>query len=149
MKYTISDDGLELIKQHEGFRSAAYLCPAGVLTIGYGHTSDVHGGMNITQTEADDFLREDVRSAAACVSAAVRTPLNQHEADACISFVFNLGCGAFRSSTLLRLINDGDMEGAAGQFIRWNKATVDGVLQPLAGLTHRRAAEAEMFMRSA
>jgi len=149
VKYTASQDAIDLVKHFEGCKLAAYICPAGILTIGVGHTADVHGGMTITQGEADAFLVEDLRGAANCLNSSVSVPLNQHEADACISFIFNLGCGAFRGSTLCKLLNAGDVDGAAAQFQRWDKARVKGELVPLAGLTARRAAETELFERSA
>ena len=141
----ISADGLEFIKQAEGCRLAAYLDSVGVPTVGYGHTLDVHGGMRITQQEADDFLREDLRSVYACIRAYVTVPLSQGQFDALCSFIFNLGCGAFRKSTLLRMLNAGDYEGAEGQFGRWVHAG-DSIL---AGLVKRRAGEAEMFSETA
>jgi lysozyme len=150
MKYTISEDGLALIKKYEGLRLAAYICPAGKLTVGYGHTGeDVHAGTCVTELEADTLLRKDAHAAENCLGSAIQTPLSQSEADACISFIFNLGCGAFRGSTLARYLNAGDFDAAAGQFKRWDKATVNGVLTPLAGLTARREAEEALFTRSA
>lgn len=150
MKYAISEDGLALIKKHEGLRLDTYVCPAGKLTIGYGHTGeDVHAGDRITELEADALLRKDVHAAETCLNSAIQTPLNQSEADACISFIFNIGCGAFRSSTLARYLNAGDFDAAANEFKRWNKARVNGVLTPLPGLTARRKDEEELFVRSA
>lgn len=141
MKRT-SDAGISLIKRFEGLRLEAYLDAVGVWTIGYGHTGpDVFRGRTITEEEADALLRKDLGSAENCVRAAVSVPISQGEFDALVSFVFNLGCGALRRSTLLRLLNGGDHDGAALEFAKWNKA--DGKV--LAGLTRRRAAEAELF----
>lgn len=136
-----SQRGLDLIKQFEGLKLTAYLCPANVWTIGYGTTKGVTKGMTITAQRAEELLREDVAAFERGVSAAVRVPLEQHEFDALVSFAYNVGLGAFRTSTLLRLLNAGDKAGAAKQFDRWNKAAG----KPLAGLTRRRAAERKLF----
>lgn len=138
---TLSPAGLRLIKEFEGLSLKAYVCPAGVLTIGYGTTRGVKPGQVISEAEAEAMLREDVRQFERGVSEAVKVPLAQHEFDALVSFAYNVGLGAFRTSTLLRLLNKGDKAGAAAQFGRWNKAKG----KVLAGLTRRRAAERAMF----
>lgn len=137
----ISADGLEFIKQAEGCRLTAYQDSVGVWTIGVGHTKGVIPGQIITQGIADSLLEEDLQDVYTCIYANVHVPLSQGQTDALVSFIFNLGCGSFKKSTLLRMLNAGDFEGACGQFQRWNKA---GNLT-LAGLTKRRAGEAEMF----
>ncbi len=137
----ISKAGLDLIKQFEGLYLNAYRCPAGVPTIGYGHTAGVAMGQTITQQQADEYLRRDVRQFERAVSRLVRVPLTQGQFDALVSFAFNLGEGALAQSTLLRLLNDGDHAGAAAQFDRWNKA--GGRVLP--GLVRRRAAERALF----
>lgn len=139
----VSDEGLELIKRFEGCRLTAYQDSVGIWTIGYGHTGPlVVEGQTITEQEADGLLRHDARIAENCVAKLVTVPLTQNEFDALCSFVFNLGCGNFRNSTLLRKLNAGDYDGAAAEFKRWDKAGG----QVLAGLTRRREAEAEMFV---
>ena len=137
----ISDRGLELIKEFEGCKLVAYLDSVNVPTIGYGHTKDVRIGDRCTKEQADEWLREDVQDAEACVNREVTAAINQNEFDALCSFVFNLGCGNFRKSTLLRKLNDSDYDGASLEFSRWNMA---GGLE-LAGLTRRRAAEEALF----
>ena len=137
----ISADGLEFIKQAEGCKLAAYKDSVGVLTIGVGHTKDVHGGMHITEAEAMALLEDDLQDVYRCIEAYVHVPLSQGQFDSLCSFIFNLGCGAFKGSTLLNLLNKGDYEGAAAQFKRWDHA---GDVK-LAGLTKRRLGEAEMF----
>lgn len=137
----ISKAGLDLIKQFEGLYLNAYRCPAGVPTIGYGHTAGVAMGQTITQQQADDYLRRDVRQFERAVSRLARVPLTQGQFDALVSFAFNLGEGALAQSTLLRLLNAGDYAGAAAQFDRWNKA--GGRVLP--GLVRRRAAERALF----
>lgn len=137
----ISKAGLDLIKQFEGLYLKAYRCPAGVPTIGYGHTAGVAMGQTITQQQADDYLRRDVRQFERAVERLVKVPLTQGQFDALVSFAFNLGEGALAQSTLLRLLNAGDYAGAAAQFDRWNKA--GGRVLP--GLVRRRAAERALF----
>ena len=137
----ISEAGLDLIREHEGCRLEAYRDSVGVLTLGYGHTRGVKAGDTCTPMQADEWLREDIHHAETCVDKCVSVPLTQGEFDALVSFAVNLGCGALRGSTLLRLVNDGRMDDAAEQFGRWNHA---GGIE-LAGLTARRKAEQELF----
>lgn len=138
----ISEAGLDLIKSHEGFRSDAYLCPAGVWTIGYGHTGDVEEGQSVTEEEAEELLLRDVAFAEDAINSLVEVELSQQMFDALVCFVYNVGVGAFEQSTLLRLLNQGQMEKAAEQFLRWNKAGG----KELAGLTRRREAERALFL---
>lgn len=139
-----------LVKHFEGLYPKAYLCPAGVPTVGFGHTGpDVRLGMTITEAQAEQLLAADLAEAAAVVDKYVRVPLPENPRGALASFVFNLGGGAFASSTLLRLLNLGDTAGAAEQFGRWTKAKVNGVSVDLPGLVARRAAEAALFSSGA
>lgn len=138
----ISEVGLDLIKSHEGFRSDAYLCPAGVWTIGYGHTGDVEEGQSVTEEEAEELLLQDVAFAEDAVNSLVEVELSQQMFDALVCFVYNVGVGAFEQSTLLRFLNQGQMEEAAEQFLRWNKAGG----KELTGLTRRREAERDLFL---
>lgn len=136
--------GRRLIKEHEGEKLTAYVCPAGVLTIGVGHTGkDVKPGMTITAEESDKLLQSDLQSAEQAVIRMVKVAITQNQFDALVSFVFNVGAGAFRSSTMLRLLNDRDYFGTADEFPRWNK----GGGKVLPGLTKRRAAERALFLR--
>jgi lysozyme len=139
----ISDNGLELIKSFEGLYLKAYLCPAKVWTIGYGHTGNVKPGDVINRQQADELLRQDVEEFVAIVNTAVKVPLTQNQFDSLVSFVYNVGADAFRKSTLLRKLNAGDYAGAAQEFERWNKA--HGVVLP--GLVKRRKKERELFER--
>lgn len=137
----ISNAGLDLIKSFEGLRLQAYLCPAGVPTIGYGSTgAHVKMGMTITANEADELLRQDVSRFERGVFK-LTGPISQHRFDALVSFAFNLGISALAGSTLLKMHKAGNHEAAAGQFGRWNKAGG----KVLAGLTRRRAAEATLY----
>ena len=137
----LSEKGFDLIKKYEGLKLKAYKCPAGIWTIGYGSTYGIKEGMEITEAEADEMLRRDVHTAEVCVNGAVTVPLTQGEYDALVSFVFNLGCGKFRGSTLLRRLNSADYDGAAAEFLRWTRAAG----QELSGLVARRKAEKERF----
>lgn len=132
----------DIVKEFEGLRLEAYKCPAGVWTIGYGHTRGVIPGDVITEAEAEALLAEDLEDSEDAVRAFVNVELNQNQFDALVSFVYNLGSGNFNSSTLLRKLNNGDYLGAANEFNRWNKA--GGVV--LSGLVRRRNAEANLFI---
>ena len=141
-----SDQGIALIKHHEGVRLTAYADPVGVWTIGYGHTTaagppKVERGMKITDAGADAILRQDLAKFEGYVSSAVKVPLNQNEFDALVSFTFNLGPGNLRSSTLLKKLNAGDRAGAADEFLKWTKAGG----KTLPGLVKRREAERALF----
>lgn len=138
----ISDAGLAIIKEFESLQLKAYLCPAQVWTIGYGHTGGVQKGQVIDESEADAFLREDVEKFEECVSYAV-PDLTQPQFDACVSLAFNIGCNAFAQSTLVKMLKAGNVAGAADQFLRWNK----GGGKVLPGLTRRRTAERELFLQ--
>lgn len=148
-----SDNGIALLKAHEGLRLEAYP-DAGYgwsrATIGYGHTSQagppaVTKGMKITAVGAEEILRSDLVAFENAVRSAVHVPLNQNQFDALVSFTFNLGPGNLKTSTLLKKLNAGDYAGAADQFPRWNKSNG----KVLAGLTKRRAAERQMFLTPA
>ena len=144
MTFTISSKGLDLIKSFEGCELKAYTCPAGVLTIGYGHTGPaVHAGMEICCAEAEELLKTDLIKFERVVDNHVTVPIKQCQFDALVSFTYNCGGDALKNSTLLRLLNAKDYEGAAGQFGRW----VNGSDGPLPGLIRRREAEEELFRR--
>ena len=137
----VSDKGLALIKEFEGCKLTAYKDSVGVWTIGYGHTRSARQGMVITQAQADELLALDVAAHAAGVYKALQVKLEQHQFDAVVSLAFNVGVSAVRNSTLMKMINRGDVKPAAAQFDRWNKAGG----KVLAGLTRRRAAERKMY----
>ena len=137
----ISRKGIELIKRFEGLRLKAYKCPAGVLTIGFGHTRGVLENKTITEKEAVKLLKEDLEIFEKAVKNFTKIPINQNEYDALVSFVYNIGQTAFKNSTLLKKLNNGDKIGAANQFLRWNKAGG----KVLNGLVKRREAEKKLF----
>lgn len=143
----ISAAGLELVKFFEGLRLTAYVDPVGVLTIGWGHTgADVDPGQTITKKQAEDLLIADLVHHEEYVDQIVEVPLNDNQRSALVSFAFNVGNGALASSTLLRKLNDGDYSGAADEFLRWVKGTVNGQKVTLAGLVKRRKAERQLFL---
>jgi len=137
----ISNKGIELIKKHEGLRLSAYQCSAGVWTIGYGHTGNVTPDMTITLAEAEELLRKDLLTAETAVNAAYLA-VNQNQFDALVSFVFNIGKGAFGKSTLLKkaVVNPDDPS-IRDEFMKW----VNGGGQRLPGLVKRRNDEANLY----
>lgn len=163
-------EAVDLIKSFEGIPDGdkstvnidAYLCPAGIWTIGWGHAIvdnavQLKGPENmararalypggITREQAEALLSGDLIPRAAALSRLLKVDLDDAEFGALIALVFNIGMGNLSASTLLRLLNAGDKAGAAEQFLAWDKARVNGVLQSLAGLTRRRRAERALFM---
>ena len=135
------DAGLALIKHFEGFRAKAYVCPAGILTIGYGTTSCVRRGQIVSEAQAEALLRADVVKFEKTVKDLVRVALTHAQFDALVSFVYNVGPGNFRSSTLLKKINAGLLNEVPAQMMRWNR----GGGRVLAGLTTRRNSEGQLF----
>lgn len=136
-------NGLTLIKQFEGLRLQAYKCPADRWTIGYGHTADVSANDVITEAQAISLLCQDVAESERAVNQYVHVPLTKNQFDALVSFVFNLGVGNFRTSTLLKKLNAGDDNGAAQEFGRWIHAGG----KALPGLVRRREAERALFLK--
>ena len=133
---------LGLIKKWEGLRLTAYQCSAGVWTIGYGSTGPgIAKGVKWTQAQADKRLDDDLRRFAGGVFAAVSRQATPEQLGAMISLAYNIGIGAFRSSTLLRKFNGGDVIGAGDQFLRWNRAGG----KVIDGLTNRRRDELAVY----
>lgn len=143
----IGPKGLAIIKYFEGFHSEPYLDPIGIPTIGWGSIWD-HDGARITmnrapvsRSEATKLLRRELIHIYETISRFVSVELNQHEFDALCSFIYNLGSGNFRSSTLRQKLNRGDREGAANEFWKWRRA--GGKILP--GLVKRRQFEEDLF----
>jgi lysozyme len=142
MPRQITAAGLELIKSFEERRYIAYKpTPNDVWTIGDGHTKGVKEGDICDDPQADAWLIEDSAGAAAEVDSDVTVALTDDEFDALVCLTFNIGRGAFRGSTLLKRLDAGDYQGAAQQFLVWNKQAG----KELAGLGRRRAAEKALF----
>ena len=138
----ISAEGLSLIKKFEGCELKAYCSDANVLTIGYGVTKGVTEDMEISQEEAESLLQEEMHEYEGYINDMVKVPLEQHQFDAMVSWVFNLGSGNLSSSTLLKKLNNSEYDEVPAQIRRWNKAGG----KVLDGLIRRREAEAKMFM---
>lgn len=136
-----SEEGKALIKKFEGCELKAYLCPAQVWTIGYGHTAGVNEGDVCTQEDADRMLAEDLEEFEGYVREAVSVPLEQNEFDALVAWTYNLGPGNLRSSTMLKKLNDSKFEDVPSEMRRWNKSGG----KVLDGLVRRREAEALLF----
>ena len=136
------DAAAKIISDFEGEKLLAYKCPAGIWTIGFGHTGpDVNPTMRITSSDAVRLLYDDMLEADKAIDELVEVPLRENPRAALISFIFNVGRNAFRTSTLLKLINAGNFPAASSQFARWNKA--GGVVLP--GLVKRRHHEKILF----
>jgi len=132
-----------LLKKFEGCKLKAYRCPAGVWTIGYGHTSaagapEVVQGMTITKADANDILRRDLTKYEQGVEALVKQPLTQNQFDVLVDFAYNAGIGALKSSTLLKKVNAADFDAVPAELMKWTK----GGGKVLPGLVARRRAEA-------
>ncbi|CAK0768518.1 lysozyme [Gammaproteobacteria bacterium] len=143
LKLRTSQAGIELIKRFEGLRLRVYRDAAGLLTVGYGHLlkPGEKFAAGITEKQAELILVADLVSSEEAVRKWVDVALTQGQFDALVSFVFNVGVGSFRGSTLLRKLNAGDVAEAAGEFGRWNKAGGKVV----EGLVRRRVVEREVF----
>lgn len=169
---SINQAGLDLIKSFEGIPDGdkttpnfdPYLDPVGIWTIGYGHAITVGGKFlrgaadkqrayalypgGITLKQAEDLLNGELVNYGRDVLAAVKVELTDNQFAALVSFAFNAGVSALRSSTLLKKLNNGDYTGAAAEFAKWNKGTINGKKVELKGLTRRRAAEAALFLKA-
>ena len=143
-----SKNCVDLIKSFEGYSKNAYKCPANVITIGWGSTmyqdgSKIKMGDTITEEEAEDLLMWELDKKSIGLHGL---KLNQNQADSLLSFIFNLGIGAFKKSTLYRKINLNPWDSTIrAEFLKWNKARVGGKLIELRGLTRRRDAEANLY----
>ena len=141
----LSQRGIDLIKQFEGYSSKAYPDPAtggAPWTIGYGTTNGVRPGMIITAEQAEKMLRDDVAKFESGVSSLITAPTTQGQFDAMVSLAYNIGLGNFGKSTLLKKHNARCYTCAADQFRVWNRANG----KVMNGLTKRRAAERQVYM---
>lgn len=141
----ISDNGIALIKQNEGLRLKVYADVAGHLTVGYGHKDDsMTLGDTITQDQADQFLQDDIAAVVSGLNSALQVTVTQNQFDALCDFAFNLGLEREETSTMFKLINQGDFADAANQFPLWCHA--GGVV--VQDLVNRRAQEQALFLSS-
>ena len=141
MPRRINAAGKKLVMEFEGLRLAAYRCPAGLWTIGYGHTATVYSTMTVTADEAAKLLDADLRRAADHVTDLVRVELSNNQFAALTAFCFNVGPGALAGSTLRQLLNRGWYSQVPVQLKRWCK--IKGRI--MQGLVRRRAAEATLW----
>lgn len=144
----LSAYALGKIKQWEGLRLTAYQDQAGVWTIGYGHTGpEVVKGLTITTAKATQLLKKDIAWAEKAVNDLVKVELTDNQFGALVSFVFNVGTAAFKSSTLLRKLNTRQYTAVPSELAKWNKITVGGKKVTNKGLVNRRAAEAGLWAK--
>lgn len=149
----MSEAGLRALCQWEqgpegGPALKVYLDSAGKETIGYGHLVKAGESFSkgISPQGAIDILREDVVSAERCVNMFLLRPVEQHQFDALVMLTFNVGGGAFSKSTVLKMVNEGEIAKAAAGFMLFDKIRVNGVLKFSQGLCNRRNAERDMFL---
>lgn len=143
-----SSVGINLISSFEDLKLDAYLCPAGVWTIGFGTTvypdgTKVKKGDKCTAEQAKSYFAYDLKRFEKAVNSGLSVVVNQNQFDALVSLTYNIGETAFKKSTLLAKLNKGDLKGAADQFAVWNK----GGGQVLKGLVRRRAEERDLFLK--
>lgn len=144
----INQKGVDLIKRWEGLKTKAYQDVAGIWTIGYGHTTAAGGlkvtpGLVITEKQAEDILRQDLKKFEDQVSSLVKVDLTDNQFAALVSFHYNTG--ALGRSTLLKKVNSKDFNAVPDEFLKWNKATVNGKLVEVKGLTNRRKDEVKLW----
>ena len=140
MVMKISEAGIKLICKWEEFRSYAYVCPAGLWTIGYGHTDRVKPTDKIDLAQGEAYLRQDLEIVERCLNA-LELELNQNQYDALCSLIFNIGIGKFKRSTLLKYLQAKQYDKASAEFLKWRKANG----KVLKGLEARRKDEQELF----
>lgn len=138
----ISQNGIDFIKSVESFASHAYQ-DAGGFSIGYGHYMGKQPVMQtVTPQQAEDLLVKDLQTAEAAVHNYVKVPITQNQHDAMVSLAFNIGSGAFMNSSVVRLLNAGDVQGAADAFRLWDKS--QGAVNN--ALVARRESERAVFL---
>ena len=150
----ISKQGEKLIKKYEQFRNHPYIDAVGVPTIGWGNTF-YEDGSKVTMrdepvtVDRGNKLHENIlKKFEAAVEKYVTATLRQNQFDALVSLAYNIGSGNFKSSTLLKRVNNDPNDSDIGkQFKRWNKGRINGYLRELKGLTKRRNEEAYLYFK--
>jgi lysozyme len=143
--YNIPPQALELVQRFEGFSAKPYRCPAGHLTIGWGHMlreGEIFPAEGIDSDRATGLLLADMQEAARAVTRLITAPLNENRLSALLSFTFNLGAGALQRSTLRRKVNRGESNDIPKEFSKWVWAGG----RKLPGLIARRTAEARLYI---
>ena len=138
----ITESTVNLIKTFEGFRAHAYKDVGGLYTVGYGQQDGVTEGMQVTVFEADQMLRQKLARIAEEIAPIIRYECSENQFSALCSLVYNIGVRAFKRSSLLKKLNEGSLDEAADQFLRWS--FVDGKQVP--GLLRRRRIERRVFL---
>lgn len=138
---------MQVVKHFEGLHTHSYICPSGVVTVGWGSTRLLDGrpislGYTCTVEEAERLLERDLREAAAAVLRLTKVPLEEHQLNALTCFVHNVGQGNYAASTLLKLLNQGQYDAVPEQLLRWVKGAGG---QTLPGLVRRRKCEAHLY----
>lgn len=146
--WPIPFEAVALIAQAEGCKLEAYLCPAGVPTIGFGETRGIKLGMKWTQAHADAQLCMTLGDFTRDAQKLLKRPATPNQLGAMVSLAFNIGIGAFANSSVLNNHNAGEFERAASSFGLWVKARVNGKLVDLPGLVTRRRAEAALYRKA-
>ena len=147
----VSTAGVQLIKSFEGFRATSYRDSAGIWTIGYGTIcykdgSKVRNGQSITEAMAEELLMWEIGLKTAVINHVVTSAINQNQYDALTSFTYNVGEGALKSSSLLKLVNaNPNATFIRAGFTAWDKIHVDGALVTNQGLLNRRIKEADLY----
>ena len=143
-----SEAGIEFVANHEGWVNHVYKDIANIDTIGYGHVVKPGEAFPpiITKERGLSILASDLGFAESAVNKGVKVIITQNQFDALVSFTFNMGGGAFTSSTLLKKLNAGDVACAADEILRWDHTTINGKLTQAAGLTKRRKEERAVFL---
>jgi lysozyme len=145
----LSYAGGRFLEEREGFKAFAYRDTNGTWTIGFGTTvvdgKPVEQGMTCSRPQASAWMDRDTALVQTAINKVVRVPITQNQFDALVSFVYNIGIGAFLGSTMLKMINAAAMIDAAAQFKRWDKETIGGKLVANKGLHARRLLEQSLF----
>lgn len=144
----MNEAGLAIIKESEGLRLEAYNL-RGQWLIGYGHARTAKSGMTITEAEAEQLLREDVTDSENAVRKMVLVSINENQFAAMVSLAYNMGSGGFSNTTVLSEVNEGNYQGAADAFRKYNRGRIYGTLQVIPHLTGRREKERALFLTPA
>jgi GH24 family phage-related lysozyme (muramidase) len=145
----VSRTGLDLIKSFEGFREHSVRLPDGRWIVGYGHVKTAREGITITEPDAEQLLRFDLKQIEEAIYSLVHAPLSQNQYDALVSLIFNISPGQFKESEILRRLNGGDYLGAASGFDAWRRARINGRYIVVDALVRRRAMERALFLEPA
>jgi lysozyme len=145
--YPTNQACIDIIKASERVRLEAYRGPTGAILIGYGHSKTAQMGMTINILQAERLLRQDLQSIEQDVSGRLTSPVNENQFSAMVCLTYNIGIGAFATSTVLKEANAGNHRQAADAFLMWNKARIDGRMQVLEHLDLRRQAERALYLK--